>query len=92
MGRSKAEELQRRANELGNHIAQLGNGSERISTKYTAHMSLFNMAAAEDDKEGMEKHRSILHDLVDNLLDNGMNIFSASRELDKVKAEYFQSL
>lgn len=56
--------------EMGTHEST----AQRVATQYEAHMSLFGVAAANEDDDDMEKTRATLHGLLDTMLDACMSL------------------
>lgn len=60
----------------------------RIGDQYSAHMSLYNVAASNCDKEEMEKQRETLHSLLDHMLDNGAVLGEGQRDMQKLRRRH----
>lgn len=68
--RDKANAYADKVNEMGQHAST----AQRVATQYEAHMSLFQVAAANQDPTEMELQRDKLHGLLDSMLDSAMSL------------------
>lgn len=50
--------------------------------RYQAHMTLYNVAVRTGDKGEIAKHRDILHNLLDQILDTGYDVGTHQREIN----------
>jgi hypothetical protein len=69
---------------LANKSEEHGQAAERASQTYTAHMTLFNVAASAGDEKGMEMHRQTIHNTVDTILDSGAMVAKLKAEILRI--------
>lgn len=62
--------------------------SERAAAAYSAHMTLYILAAGVADASSMEQERITLHNLLDNILDAGAMVGQLSKERDALFLKY----
>lgn len=72
---------------LGAENSQHAINAEQASQRYSAHMTLFNVAASNGNEKEMEDHRLTIHACVDAILDAGMSISRNNREIRRVSEQ-----
>lgn len=74
----------RRVRELTAKMQEHADTATRASDTYTAHMTLFNVAASAGDEKAMQIHRDTLHATVDSILDSGAMLAKLRTEYNRI--------
>lgn len=70
---------------LNGQMNEAANTASIASTRYDAHMQLYNMACMQGDAKEIESQRLILHSQLDALLDAGFEIYSHKRRIQEIQ-------
>lgn len=79
-----SQQLRARFLEIDREIQAQGYNAERAGSTYSAHMSLYNVAAGTQDITAMENARLAMHTNLDVILDSGCLVAKLTRERDEI--------
>lgn len=79
------EEAVEKINKLSVEVSDSAELGAIASTRYDAHMQLYNMACKQGDRTEIDNQRVILHAQLDAILDATYDVYMKRHEIDKIR-------